>query len=46
VTRPAPRITDDGGYAPRPDGRPIRVYTQVDTRLFVGDLFAKLAAQA
>jgi inosine-uridine nucleoside N-ribohydrolase len=46
VTRPAPRITDDGGYAPWPEGRLIRVYTQVDTRLIVGDLFAKLAAHA
>lgn len=43
VLRPAPRINDDGGYTPRADSRPIRVYTDIDVRLMVGDLFAKLA---
>lgn len=43
VTLPAPAIDDDGRYVPRPDGRPIRVYTQLDTRLLLEDLVAKLA---
>lgn len=42
VVVPAPRIGDDGGYVPRPDGRPIRVYTHLDARLAIDDLFAKL----
>lgn len=46
VTLPAPRIADDGSYLPDPDGRPIRVCTQVDTRLIVGDLVAKLVRHA
>lgn len=43
---PAPLITDDGGYAPRSDGRPMRVFTQLDTRLALADLFAKLELHA
>jgi purine nucleosidase len=43
---PAPQIDDDGFYVARPDGRPIRVYTQLDNRLMLEDLYAKLAAQA
>jgi hypothetical protein len=43
VVRPAPRITDDGTCAERSDGRPIRVYTELDVRLMVHDLYAKLA---
>jgi hypothetical protein len=43
VTLPAPAIDDEGRYVPRPDGRPIRVYTQLDSRLILEDLFAKLA---
>ena len=38
----APNIADDGSYVPNPNGRPIRVYTQIDTRLIVEDLVAKL----
>ncbi|QSB12873.1 nucleoside hydrolase [Natronosporangium hydrolyticum] len=45
VLRPAPRITDDGSYEHRDDGRTIRVYTRLDLRLLVGDLFAKLSLQ-
>jgi purine nucleosidase len=43
VLRPAPRITDAGGYEERPDGRPIRVYTHLDVRLMLQDFYAKLA---
>ena len=41
---PCPRITDTGEYAPVPDGRPIRVYTGLDLRLMLEDLFVKLGA--
>jgi purine nucleosidase len=40
---PAPRIADDGSYRHRPDGRDIRVYTRLDVRLMLEDLYAKLA---
>ena len=40
--RPRPSINDDGSYGPVTDGPPIRVYTQVDTRLTFSDFFAKL----
>lgn len=46
VLRPAPRINDDGSYTPRADGRDIRVYTQLDNRILLSDLFKKIAANA
>ena len=46
VVVPAPRLTDDGDAEPRADGRPIRVYTRLDTRLMFEDMFAKLEAFA
>jgi hypothetical protein len=46
ATVPAPEIGDDGSYVPRPDGRPIRVYTRIDNRLMLEDLYAKLALHA
>jgi purine nucleosidase len=42
VVRPAPRLDAEGRYVPRADGRPIRVYTQIDTRLTFGDMLARL----
>ena len=42
VTVPTPRLSDTGWYEPRPDGHPMRVYTQLDTRLMFDDLCAKL----
>jgi hypothetical protein len=42
VSRFAPRINDDGSYAPRESGRRIRVYTDLDVRLMFSDLFTKL----
>lgn len=39
---PAPRLDADGRYVERPDGRPMRVYTQIDNRLMFGDLESKL----
>lgn len=46
VTVPRPRLRDDGRYEPRRDGAPMRVYTDLDLRLAVEDLFAKLARHA
>jgi inosine-uridine nucleoside N-ribohydrolase len=42
VIRSSPIITDDGIYKPNPEGRQIRVYTTLDTRLMLGDFVAKL----
>ncbi|MFM6829581.1 MAG: nucleoside hydrolase [Novosphingobium sp.] len=42
VVRPCPTIGDDGLYRQNPAGRPIRVYTTIDTRLTFGDMLAKL----
>jgi purine nucleosidase len=44
--RPTPLVTDDARYALSPNGRPMRVYMSVDTRLTFGDMFAKLALAA
>jgi inosine-uridine nucleoside N-ribohydrolase len=46
VVVPTPRLADDGSYVQRPDGRPMRVYTRLDARLAIGDLFAKLGSHA
>jgi purine nucleosidase len=45
-TVPAPAIGDDGTYRSGASGRPIRVYTDLDVRLMLADLYAKLAALA
>ncbi|CAH0140359.1 nucleoside hydrolase [Microbacterium sp. Bi128] len=42
LTRPTPQIGDDGHYVDRPDARPMRVYTWVDTRLMFEDFYLKL----
>jgi purine nucleosidase len=39
---PAPAVQADGTCKPDPNGRPIRVYTTIDTRLTFGDMLAKL----
>lgn len=44
--RPTPRVTDQVRYAANPNGRPMRVYTTIDTRLTFGDMFAKFATAA
>lgn len=46
VTVRCPRLLDSGLYEPRPDGRPLRVYTSLDTPLLFRDLWAKLALHA
>jgi inosine-uridine nucleoside N-ribohydrolase len=42
VTRPAPNIRDDGSYQDNPQGRPMRIYTRIDTRLTFADMALKL----
>lgn len=39
----APKINDSGIYEESSEGRKIRVYTNLDTRLMLDDLIAKLA---
>ncbi|MBB2903288.1 hypothetical protein FHR75_004130 [Kineococcus radiotolerans] len=41
-TIPTPRLAADLTYASRPEGRPLRNYTLIDTRLMHGDLFAPM----
>lgn len=41
--KPAPKIKDSGLYDETSEGRKIRVYTRLDTRLMFDDLVAKLA---
>jgi purine nucleosidase len=43
---PRPRITDDGAYAEGDHGALIRVYTWLDVRVMLEDLFLKLQASA
>ena len=43
VTVPTPTLQADGSYAPNPEGRPMRLYRTVDTRLMFEDMFTKLA---
>ena len=42
-TRPAPKINDGLTYEDDPEGKEIRVYTSLNTRMTLEDLFAKLA---
>lgn len=46
VTRPRPRIDDEGAYVPATDTPPVRIFTSLDTRLVLEDLFAKLELHA
>lgn len=45
VTMPTPRIDAGGRYQPAGNGRPMRVYTAIDTRLTFADLAAKLSEE-
>lgn len=38
-----PTLNPDGTFTPRTEGRKIRIYKDIDTRLMFGDFFAKLA---
>ncbi|WP_460579656.1 nucleoside hydrolase [Humibacter ginsengisoli] len=42
VTKPTPRLNSDGSYSDIPSSRPMRVYTDLDTRLMFEDFFLKL----
>jgi purine nucleosidase len=46
VTRPCPLIADSGLYTPNSEGRPLRIYTQLDNRTLLEDLYAKLQLHA
>ena len=46
VPKPTPQIDDDGRYRANPAGREMRVYTWLDTRLMLEDLFLKLQLAA
>jgi inosine-uridine nucleoside N-ribohydrolase len=46
VVRLAPKLDDAGDYVTNAAGRPIRVYTQIDTRLTFGDMIARLKLHA
>ncbi|WP_108250331.1 nucleoside hydrolase [Planctomonas deserti] len=41
--RPTPLLSAEGWYEPRPDGRPMRIYTALDTRLMFEDMYTKIA---
>ncbi|MTD16286.1 nucleoside hydrolase [Nakamurella sp. YIM 132087] len=42
VVRPAPTLNADLTYTDNPAGRPIRVYTSIDTHLMFNDFYAKM----
>ena len=47
VERPRPRLLDSGAYGEPADGAPLlRIFTQLDTRVLLEDLYAKLALHA
>lgn len=46
VLTPAPTFDDRADMHANPSGRPIRVYTRLDTRLMLEDMFGKFAAFA
>jgi hypothetical protein len=43
---PTPRLLDNGSYVARPDGRPMRVYTQIDAGLTFRDMLARFRISA
>jgi len=46
VIKPKPRILDSGLYEENPNGTPMRVFTQIDNRVLLEDLYAKLEMHA
>lgn len=42
IVKPRIRVIIDNDFGGDPDGRQIRVYTKIDTRLMLEDLVAKL----
>lgn len=45
VVRPTPNVDNIGRYQARPDSRPMRIYTRIDTRLTFADMFSKFSEQ-
>jgi len=43
---PTPRLLDDGSYADKPSGRPMRVYTQIDAGMTLRDMSARFRRHA
>ena len=41
VVRPTPKLDKEGRYVADPAGRPMRIYTSIDTRLTFEDMFRK-----
>lgn len=46
IDRSTPGISADGQYTPAPGARPMRVYTDLEGRLMLEDLFAELRLHA
>lgn len=46
VDRPRPLLADGGTYEDREAGPPLRIFTRLDTRLVLEDLYAKLELRA
>jgi hypothetical protein len=46
ITKPCPNILPSGLYEENSIGRPIRVFTQIDNRLLLEDMYAKFALHA
>jgi purine nucleosidase len=46
VVRPRPHLLESGHYDTSVEGRAVRVFTQLDSRLLLEDLYAKLALHA
>jgi len=47
MDRPRPRLLESGDYGDPSDGAPpLRIFTDLDTRLLLEDLYAKLALHA
>ncbi len=43
---PTPHLNNDGTYTPRPDARPMRVYSEIDGGLTFRDMLARFRLQA
>lgn len=43
ITKPCPNILPSGLYEENPNGRPLRVFTQIDNRLLLEDMYAKIS---
>lgn len=46
ITKPCPNIMASGLYEENPNGRPLRVFTHLDNRLLLEDMYAKISLHA